>query len=68
MYYYLIKCSETYFRSCLAQAIRIILYQNITMHALVMFLAEKDFLSMNHKRFMMKQILHPFSRLFVPES
>jgi len=38
------------------------------MHALVMFLAEKDFLSMNHKRFMMKQILHPFSRLFVPES
>jgi len=41
----------------------------MNMHvALVMLRAEKDFLSMKHKKFMMKQILHPFSRHFVPES
>jgi len=35
--------------------------------ALVMFLAEKDFLSLKNKKFMMKQILHPFNRHFVPD-
>jgi hypothetical protein len=30
---------------------------------MLMFLAENNFLSMKHKKFMTKQILYPFSRL-----
>jgi hypothetical protein len=36
--------------------------------ALLMFLAEKDFLSAKHRKFMMKQIPHPVSRLLLPKS